>query len=232
MQNLKDDKLYIRAFREIRAYIIENNLQAGDLLPTEQEMCASLGVSRNVLREAIKSMELMGMVKAWPGRGTIVQEFNLDFIFQNVLFYSIGDSEEKSIHEMLDMRRTLELAYMHQAFYAITDEQIAHLRRCADTIKERWSHQEFFNDIDRDFHMTLFASLNNKTMLSFLQAIWAVDDHFEMEKKRQHFDSTISKHDAIVTALEHKDYDKFEKAMQAHFASGKYMSGGTSYEEY
>ena len=64
MKNLKrDEKLYISAFQEIRSYIIRNDLKPGDLLPTEQAMCESLGVSRNVLREAIKSMELMGMVR-------------------------------------------------------------------------------------------------------------------------------------------------------------------------
>ena len=57
----KEKKLYIQAFREIRSYIIRNGLRPGDLLPTEHEMSEKLGVSRNVLREAIKSMELMGM---------------------------------------------------------------------------------------------------------------------------------------------------------------------------
>lgn len=233
MQNIKkDDKLYTRAFREIRTYIIENNLKPGDLLPTEQSLCETLGISRNVLREAVKSMELMGMVKACPGKGTAVQEFSLDFIFQNVLFFSIGDSEEKSIHEMLDMRRTLELAYMPQAFYALQEADIRRLRECSDLIRERWSRQEYFSDVDREFHMTLFRPLNNNALLSFLQAIWAVDDGFDMEKKRQHLNNTIAKHEAIVTALERHDYSDFITAMQAHFASGKYMSGGNNYEEY
>ena len=67
---MQHDKLYVQAFREIRAYITRNNLQPGDLLPSEQAMCEMLGVSRNVLREAIKSMELMGMAQSRPGRGT------------------------------------------------------------------------------------------------------------------------------------------------------------------
>ena len=65
MKNLKEEKLYIQTFREIRSYIITHELKAGDSLPTEQAMCQMLGVSRNVLREAIKSMELMGMNSIW-----------------------------------------------------------------------------------------------------------------------------------------------------------------------
>ena len=55
------DKLYVQTFQKIRAYIIQNNLKPGDLLPSEQSMCEMFGVSRNVLREAIKAMELMNL---------------------------------------------------------------------------------------------------------------------------------------------------------------------------
>ncbi|MBO2516304.1 MAG: hypothetical protein CW338_03375 [Clostridiales bacterium] len=232
MQSIKkEDKLYIQAFREIRKYIVENKLKNGDFLPTELSLCETLGISRNVLREAIKSMELMGMVKACPGRGTAVQDFNLDFIFQNVLFFSIGEKEEKTIREMLVLRKTLEISFMNQAFYVLSDEDIRHLRECVEQIRNRWDETKLFSDIDREFHMTLFRPLNNGALNSLLEAIWAVDDGFELEKKVPHLESTISKHEAIVTALENHNFDDFCTAMQAHFSSGKYNAGGT-YEEY
>ena len=96
----KEKKLYIQAFREIRSYIIRNGLRPGDLLPTELEMSEKLGVSRNVLREAIKSMELMGMVQACPGRGTEVREFSLDSFFQNVLFFNVGGEATSELYEI------------------------------------------------------------------------------------------------------------------------------------
>ncbi|HOQ63999.1 MAG TPA: GntR family transcriptional regulator, partial [Clostridia bacterium] len=78
MAKKNGEKLYSRVFRQVRAYILQNNLQPGDLLPTEQALVEMLGVSRNVLREAIKSMELLGMVSAQPGRGTTLKAFSLD----------------------------------------------------------------------------------------------------------------------------------------------------------
>ena len=137
MQNTnRNDKLYIRTYREIRKYIVQNNLQPGDLLPTEQKLCETLGVSRNVLRESIKSMELMGMVRACPGKGTEVQAFNLDFILQNVLFFQVGPQEEHSIREMFGVRKVLELAYMRQAFHAMTEEDVRALRSLADAMRD------------------------------------------------------------------------------------------------
>ena len=231
MKNLKrDEKLYISAFQEIRSYIIRNNLKPGDLLPTEQTMCENLGVSRNVLREAIKSMELMGMVQARPGRGTQVQAFSLDFLFQNVLFFHV-DGEDKPVREMFGIRRMLELGYMRQAFYALKEEDIRHIRQCADEIRTRWDNGEMFTEADYEFHMSLFRPLNNSVLNSLLEAIWSVDAGFELEEKMPHLSSSVNKHDAIVQALENYDFFAFAKAMDAHFSSGKYLSCN-HYEEY
>ena len=230
MRNLKEDKLYIQTFREIRSYIITHELKAGDSLPTEQAMCQMLGVSRNVLREAIKSMELMGMIQSCPGRGTVVKEFNLDFIFQNVLFFTVGE-ERKPIQEMLMIRKAIELSYMRQAYLALTSEDIRNIRESLEAIKAKWEQRIFFHADDKVFHMTLFRHLNNSVLNSLLEAIWSVDENFQREEKSKHLDDTIGKHEAIVDALERHDYEAFAKAMEAHFASGKY-SGLNSFEEY
>lgn len=230
MKRLKDEKLYIQAFREIREYIISEDLKPGDLLPTEQTMCQMLGVSRNVLREAIKSMELMGMIQSCAGRGTVVKEFNLDFIFQNVLFFTVS-GQKKPVREMLMIRKTLELGYMRQAYLALTSEDIRNIRASLEAIKEKWSQRIFFHADDKAFHMTLFSHLNNSVLNSLLEAIWAVDENFEPEEKTKHLDNTIGKHEAIVEALEQHDYEAFAKAMEAHFASGKYSDLNT-FEEY
>ena len=231
MKNLKrDEKLYISAFQEIRSYIIRNGLKPGDLLPTEQSMCESLGVSRNVLREAIKSMELMGMVQACPGRGTQVKEFSMDFLFQNVLFFHVG-GQDKPVREMFGIRKMLELGYMRQAFHALKEEDISHIRECADEIRARWDAGQMFVEADHEFHMALFRPLNNSVLNSLMETIWAVDSSFELEEKMPHLSSTVNKHDAIVSALEDYDYRAFAKAMEAHFSSGKYLSSD-NYEEY
>ena len=226
----KEDKLYIQTFREIRSYIIRHELKPGDLLPTELEMSQMLGVSRNVLREAIKSMELMGMVQACPGRGTEVKEFSLDFVFQNVLFFNVG-GEDKPVHEMFGIRRMLELSYMRQAFYVLSEEDIQALRDCVRRMHESADDDLAFTCADRDFHMTLFRPLGNGVLNSLMEAIWAVDEGFELERKSPHLISSVARHEAIVDALEAYDLRAFARAMEAHFSSGKY-SKPDSFEEF
>ena len=225
----KEDKLYIQTFREIRSYIIRNNLKPGDLLPTEQEMSQMLGVSRNVIREAIKSMELMGMVQACAGRGTVVQEFSLDFVFQNVLFFNVA-GQDVPVMEMFGIRKMLELSYMRQAFRAIEEEDVVSLRDCIQRMRESGGTFEAFAAADRDFHMAIFRPLENSVLNSLMEAIWAVDEGFELEKKSPHLMQSIAKHEAIVAALEEYDYRAFARAMEWHFTTGKY-SDSDSFEE-
>lgn len=223
MKRRQGEKLYIQVFRQIRSLIITNNLQPGDLLPTEQALCESLGVSRNVLREAIKSMELMGLVTAQPGRGTTLKVFNLDFVFQNIIFASVNE-ETKTIQEMLGIRKKLELGYMRQAYNSLTEEDIRAVRRIMDQIKARWEKREYFHAEDREFHLALFKNLDNSTLTSLLDAIWSVDESFKVEEKIKYLAETIIKHENIVKALEVRNPEAFEAAMLAHFAAGKYSN--------
>lgn len=226
----RKEKLYAQVFREIRSIIIRNNLQPGDLLPTEQSLCEKLRVSRNVLREAIKSMELMGLVSALPGRGTVLQKFNLDFVFQNVIFASVGE-EVKTITEMLDIRKKLELGFARAAFLTLQEDDIKEIRAILEHIKARWREHLFFHADDRAFHIALFARVNNSTLLSMMDAIWSIDENFKTDEKLKHLDDTIAKHENIVRALEMHNEEAFIAAMMAHFASGKYFKAIT-FEEY
>lgn len=148
----------------------------------------------------------------------MVKEFNLDFIFQNVLFFTVGE-ERKPIQEMLMIRKAIELSYMRQAYLALTSEDIRNIRESLEAIKAKWEQRIFFHADDKVFHMTLFRHLNNSVLNSLLEAIWSVDENFQREEKSKHLDDTIGKHEAIVDALERHDYEAFAKAMEAHFAS-------------
>ena len=227
----KNEKLFIHAFREVRTYILQNQLKQGDILPSEAQLCQEIGVSRNVLREAIKSMELMGLVKACPGRGPEVMEFNLDFFLQHIMLFNLAGDDEH-IRQMFHIRKTLELGFMRQAFDRIRPEQIRHMRDLVERMKVGWEESGTFAAEDRDFHLTLFSSVGNPVLNSLLRAIWEIDKDYQMEEKLPHLASSVTKHEAIVKGLEDYDYLSFARAMDQHYSSGKYSPAETGYEEY
>lgn len=222
MDKKRGEKLYAQVFRQLRAHIIRNNLQPGDLLPTEQALVEMLGVSRNVLREAIKSMELMGLVSAQAGRGTVLKDFNLDFVFQNLIFAGVG-SEESTIADMLAIRKRLELGFMRAAYATLRPEDVGALERLMSRIREEWESSGQFYREDRAFHRLLFSRVGNPTLLSLMEAIWDVDENFKTGQKAPHLEETITKHENIVRALKARNEEAFEATMLSHFASGKYL---------
>ena len=222
MENLKSEKLYIRVFNEIRKYIVTNNLTAGDKLPTEHEMCEMLGVSRNVLREAIKALEIIGLIKSVPSKGIVLQEFNMDFLFQHMFYYLVVEKDEL-IKEIMEIRKILELGYMEEAFHAITPKEVGEMKVLVKGMFDKAAQGLMYGEEDQQFHVLLFKNINNRTLESIFTAAWNVDTNFNVVVKKMHLEKFAVKHLRIVEALEAKDYTAFEQSMQDHFSKETYF---------
>lgn len=227
MRNLKNRKLYLQVYDELKDYIVQNQLKPGDKLPTELEMCTRLGVSRNVLREAIKSLEISGIVSSKPGVGIMIQEFNTDFLFHSLLYNLAGDSQHL-LAQTLAVRRTLELGFTKEAFESITtetltllDEKAKHMRAIYENIKtSKTSVLVFgsdFYETDATFHKLLYAHAGNTILSSIIDAVWACDKYHKQRIQPSYMEQTVAKHERIVAALTNKDYKAFSQAMHEHF---------------
>lgn len=231
------EKRYTTVYKQLRLYILEHNLQPGDVLPTEQELCEMYGVSRNVLREALKGLAVMGVIKGQPGRGNVVQPFSVEDLMGNVLFCTARDNTEIVAH-LLDVRKKLELAYMREAYQTLTPSDIQHIRTILERIKNEWMQNIYFHADDREFHMALFSRVHNDALHAIFACIWDLDENFQITKKMQYLgqSKTITKHENIVLALEQRNQEAFEAAMMVHFSSGKYAVGvkdsELTFEEY
>lgn len=220
------EKRYTTVYKQLRLYILEHNLQPGDVLPTEQELCEMYGVSRNVLREALKGLAVMGVIKGQPGRGNVVQPFSVEDLMSNVLFCTARDNTEIVAH-LLDVRKKLELAYMREAYQTLTPSDIQHIRTILERIRNEWMQNIYFHADDREFHMALFSRVHNDALHAIFSCIWDLDENFQIAKKMQCLrqSKTIARHENIVLALEQRNQEAFEAAMMVHFSSGKYAVG-------
>lgn len=221
------EKRYTSIYKKLRAYIIDNNLRPGDVLPSEQTLCEMYGVSRNVLREAIKGLTVMGVIKGCPGKGNMVQPFSVNDLIDNVLFCTALNNADM-IAQLLDVRKKLELAYMKEAYATLAPADIRKIREILERIKKDWENNIYFHADDREFHMALFSRIDNQPLHAIFSSIWDVDENFQVAKKMQYMGRTIAKHENIVLALEERNQEAFEAAMLVHFSSGKYAPGAKS----
>ncbi len=215
MKNLKNKKLYLQVYEELRGYIVQNNLQPGDKLPTEMEMSKALGVSRNVLREAIKTLEIIGVVSSKPGVGIVVNSFNANFL-SSVIFLNLIGEDVDLVSQSQQVRRVLELGFARQSFDTMTDEQLSELEQLLDTMKTADSHIDFYT-LDANFHKVILRNINNDVLIAFIDSAWACDRYY-----RAKFidDSTLryEKHKRILDALKARDFEAFESALNYHFS--------------
>lgn len=229
------ERRYASVYKELRAYILDHHMQPGDVLPTEQELCRLYGVSRNMLREALKGLTVMGVIKGCPGKGNVIQPFSIADLMDNVLFCASLDNAD-ILAQLLDMRKKLELAYMRQAYQTLTSSDIQNIRAILEHIKKSWEQNIYYHADDREFHIALFSRIDNAALHAVFSCIWDMDENFQVAKKMRHMGKTITKHENIVLALEERNPEAFEAAMLTHFSSGKYASGikdsELTFEEY
>lgn len=226
MRNLKSHKLYLRVYDELRSYIINSQLRPGDKLPTEMEMCDSLGVSRNVLREAIKALEITGVVSSKPGVGIVIQQFNPDDLFKT-LFYGLAIDSDSTLDQTLAIRRVLELGFLSEAFHTLREEDIsalsenvATMERVAEKNREIKGHGVSwaeFSKADAEFHMILYRNTGNVFLQAIIRAVWNCDSYYLRTFPPQHIEKTIEKHQRILSALVAQDEKAFYEAMHTHF---------------
>lgn len=224
MKNLKTRKLYLQVYDEIKNYIKRNDLQPGDKLPSEMEMCEMLGVSRNVLREAIKSLEITGAVTSTPGVGIVINEFDTDYLFSSIID-NIRDPDDLN-KQIEEMRRVLEIGFAKDAYDNLTKREIDLLGEYVNRMKNLAEKTDVTNikvygpkfaECDASFHKTLYMNLDNTLLKSIIDFFWACDEYYKVKVSPKDIDITINKHEMIYEAAKDGNYDAFYAAMQFHF---------------
>lgn len=191
----------------IKGYIIQHNLKAGDPLPPENQFAKDLGVGRSSVREAVKSLQSLGIVEARHGNGLFVREWNLDPVLETLQYGLKFDT--KSLAELLDIRMWLETAVMGDVVEQINAATIAEL----DDILAAWEAQVEAGDFDdaafdERFHCILYGSLGNETMLKLFEVFWIAFTTYETEPstKEQKL-NMVNLHRLIVAAVKAGDVE-------------------------
>lgn len=217
MKNLKTKKLYFQVYDELRNYIIRENLRPGDRLPTENELSEQLGVSRNVLREALKTLDIIGVVTSRPGIGMVVNSFGSD-ILANCLFLNLVGDGTDIVEQSQEVRKVLEFGFAQKCFDSITDEQINELENIVQKM-ESCEEQEIFA-LDTEFHSILYKNIGNDVLLAFVKSAW----NYEREFRHLWISDTkvtYDKHVRILNALKNKDFTQYSAALNHHFTNFK-----------
>jgi DNA-binding FadR family transcriptional regulator len=202
---------------QVKRLITDRDLEPGDLLPPEGQLAEDLGVSRGSVREAIKSLESLGIVEVRHGDGVRVREFNFDSVLD---FLSFGlEFQPARAAEILQIREWLEGAAVAEAAHALSDAELDQIEAVLDVWERKAATGEATATEDRSFHRLLYTPLGNRSLLSLIDIFWVVYNRLPAQTVGQDADpvATVKAHRELLAALRRRDPVLAQKRMADHF---------------
>jgi GntR family transcriptional regulator, transcriptional repressor for pyruvate dehydrogenase complex len=191
-------------------------LKPGDMFPSERELVQVLGVSRSSVREAIHSLELMGLVEVRQGVGAVVRDPAADSHVGPIADALLQKQEH--IAELLDVRKLLEPPVARIAAHHITPEQILEMEKLLQRQEEKLSRNEPGVEEDSSFHYTIAAAADNSVVLRLVDVL--MDLLRETREKALQIDGraerSLAGHRRILAALKARDAAGAGEAMLQH----------------
>lgn len=214
--NLRGEALYKAVCDYIKQYIIDNNLKPGDPLPSEGQLADDLGVGRGSVREAVKSLQSLGIIDVQHGTGISVRELNFDPMLETFKFGMRFDA--RTVAELLQIRILLETAAIGTAVEKIDDASLQDL----DDLLEQWAsyNQEgkAFTELDEDFHRSLYSALDNRSLMQLLDVFWNAFWELEIGTTLEPDPvKELQKHREILDAVKARDTELARTRLTQHF---------------
>ena len=205
-----DEYLPLRdvVFNTLRQAILKGELKPGERL-MEIQLANKLGVSRTPVREAIRKLELEGLVLMIPRKGAEVAEIT-----------------RQDMEDVLEVRTALEELAVKDACDHITDAQLSELKKASNEFKKALLEGKDLvtcADADMHFHDVILSATNNRRLIQMLNNLSEQMYRYRMEylKDERTPKTLIEEHDAIRRALKKHDKVKAGAAIRVHIDNQK-----------
>lgn len=189
-------------FQVLKEAIITGELKPGERL-MEVKLAEDMGVSRTPVREAIRKLELEGLVDMVPRKGAYVADISI-----------------KDAMEVFEIRCALEGLAASLAAKRITDEEIKKLETALKDIEKaaKKGDTKMIIKKDAEFHNILFNSTRNGRLAQIISNLKEQIYRFRVESFRnpKRYENTIREHKAIIEAIKEKDAAKAEEITKIH----------------
>ena len=220
-------KAYQRLSEKIQDAIEKGGLKVGDKLPPERALAETFGVSRNSVREAIRTLSEQGILKS---RRFFITDNSSDWKRKEFQNFSVGhnnltaallnavDTEGKSFDHIMEFRLVIEPSIARIATARHSAEQLHQLKIIVCDQQLKLLHGENDGELDAQFHTLLAAATGNPVfvdIVSHLNELFSLNRADDVRLKRR-MEEAINEHLMIIDALERKDADACSDAMARH----------------
>ncbi len=216
----RDSTLTERASEQVEDLIIGGAVRPDDRLPPERELAAMMGVSRTVVREAVRSLAAKGLVEIRTGSGTYVRRIGPDIMKASLdLLLRAGTLKSEEIHEV---RTLLEVRIAELAALRARPEDIRAMQGTIDLLKNRLITPHEYATADIAFHRHLAVATQNPLFHALVQALNGVMFAVRLRAASSLGDvpreRAVFHHSQILERVKARDADGSRAAMIEHLA--------------
>lgn len=202
----------------IREYITANELPAGARLPGEEWFAEQLQVGRPLIREAMKTLEAVGMIEARRGVGRFVSSFDPDAYLRTYTTEMLLQSFDE--RELQETRCLLEITMAADATSRLTDEDLAQIQYFWSRIQAGAVEGHSDTEADLGLHRTIMQRADNRLIVAMLDAVYALSKRRQQDGApydARKLQEDLAEHAAIVHAVEARDGPAVRHALVNHF---------------
>ncbi len=201
----------------LREFLKKKAFKPGDALPKELELAEALDVSRNVVREALSRLRMLGMIESRKKRGTILVEPDIMNGFERVMDPLLLD--QRTLQDLFELRLVLEMGLADLLFARITDKGIAELEKIVEKEVNK-IQQPFRLKFEIDFHSKLYQMTGNDTFRRFQNILLPVFEYVVKEEQQLTGKAKVGKvtHRDLLELIKKGKPEDFRKGMKEHLA--------------
>ncbi|SSC66256.1 FadR/GntR family transcriptional regulator [Ciceribacter selenitireducens] len=215
--------------REIQTMIQTGQLKAGEKIPSQREFSQKFGISRASLREALLTLETLGLLKTEAGRGTFVAGSGDRNQANHMAPWRYSDSY--SAFDVFQTRILLEGEIARLSAGRLTQLQLENMEAATRVMEQSWDNQDLLANVEADlqFHKTIVSACSNAMLKALYQTVR--DQLTETQRQPipitdpERMTHSIAEHRRIIAALRANDAQAARSEMEAHIRNTARCAG-------
>ncbi|MEJ8815083.1 FadR/GntR family transcriptional regulator [Variovorax ureilyticus] len=215
---------FSKVFAFLRDRLLEGSIQSGDRLIPERELAAQLGVSRPIVREALRALSMMGVVEIRERVGTVVRKPDVSVLGD---FFAFSMAQQADIvDDVMQARIAIEVQAARLACRHATTSDLERIAAAVDHIEATVNDSEEGSRADYEFHSALVRASRSETLVQLYAAMSTLLLRSHHERRdvvggdpaiKQYL---VEDHARIFQALIARDEDRADQVLRKHFSIG------------
>ena len=204
----------------LKEYIASDDIQVGEKLPPELTLAKMLNVSRSTVREAIRTLSVLGYIEIVNGKGSFLRQKTVDLPMKQII--SWFESHKMELSDFIEVRQLIEPYAIAVAIERGTPEDFGRVDEIRRKYEEEWDHgvNPGLGELDARFHQAIVDMAHNPVLSKMYEVVAeAFSDYRQLSFSVQyHADNAIEPHRKINAALQERNIVKAQRAIRDHLS--------------